>query len=245
MVLNSCSSDDAKQEQQNVILPKTISYQDLSDSEENYTSTISYNGDKIVNSTSTDGTKTVFTYTGNVITKTEDFENGELTDKILYTYESGKLKEKLNCEMISKDFPNGKYITKYVYVHDGTNVINYKTYNIDPTTQVETENIVGALTFQGLNLIQDIEYTNISKVSKSRDYKYDEKNNSHSKVLGFDLLLDPKYSRNNILEYSYSTNGAVNYIVTYSYIYNDNGFPVTQNYLGTDGIVKRIETIKY
>lgn len=244
MALNSCSSDNNNPEPKNVILPKTISYQDLNDPKENYTSSITYDGNKIVSIISTDGTKTIFTYADNLITKTEDFEGTKLTDRTVYVYDKEKLKEKLISEMISDTLPNGKN-TKYVYSYDA-NWVYYTCYDVDVILKKETERSKGALVFQIENLVQNAEFYNVNNALGSENYTYDNKSNPFRNVLGINLLLDRDSSANNVLEYSYSSSSStIQHKVFYSYEYDANGYPITQNYLGTDGVIKRILTIKY
>lgn len=98
VVLTSCSSDDNSSSQDDSILPKTISYTYPDFPQDNSTSTITYDGNKIIGIVEL-GSKTVFTYDGNRIIKQEVFDvylNGSQIKKaeVLYSYENTKLKQK-------------------------------------------------------------------------------------------------------------------------------------------------------
>ena len=74
LIASSCTSEENSNSEDKSILPKTISYVYPNGIlGKNHTSTLTYNGNKIVSSVKSDS-KTVFTYTGDVITKQEVFD---------------------------------------------------------------------------------------------------------------------------------------------------------------------------
>lgn len=186
-LLTSCSEDNKTEKKAELILPRTILYRDLSLS-------FSNNSNKIETVGNSDNTKSAYTYNGDAITKIEGYDQNSLTTKNSYAYKKSGLKTKL----VSWDYLEVNYITKYMYSYD-------KSYKIPPKTKVETSKIQVTLVLQKKNIIQDIEYTNQCIVHESREFKCDSKNNPAKNILCFNLLLDPAFSENNILEFPYST----------------------------------------
>lgn len=234
LVFTSCSSDDNSSTEDTSILPKTISYiYPSTDLGTNSKSTLSYDGNKILRSIE-EGSKTVFTYSGNVITKQEEFDvdskGVETKDTdVLYTYENNKLKTRIMREEFSTQFPDGRYIDKTVYTHTSENLISYVNYSVNPTTKIETKSSEGSLTYKDGNLLK-IQQVSGSSTS-TRTYEYDTKNNPLKNILGFDLLLNEisEFGRNNSTKTTVLNSGnpkPTDFLTTY--IYNDKDFPLRQ-----------------
>lgn len=140
-------------------------------------------------SSTDENSKTIFTYTGDVITKQEVFDVDQQgketkTDEAVYTYENGKLKTRIFREGITAQYPDGEYIAKTVYNHASNGTISYINYQVDNKTKAETKDSEGILTYENGNLVKH-QLGNSTYV-----YEYDTKNNPLKNILSFDLLLN-------------------------------------------------------
>lgn len=245
LVFTSCSNDDNSPNgdtstEDTSILPKTISYIYPSvDLGTNSKSTLTYDGNKLLSSIK-DGSKTIFTYTGNVITKQEKFDVDskgiETKDiEVVYTYENGKLKTRVTRESFTAKYPNGEYIGKTVYTHTSNDLISYINYSINPDTQLETKSSEGTLNYKDGNLVKDQSIYDLSV--STRVYEYDTKKNPLKNILGLDLLLkETECSTNNIVKITRTDSGLPDsHVYLTSYIYDDNDYATKQTSLAGDG----------
>lgn len=232
LVLISCSKGDDPRDtiSQNLILPKKIAVASQNES------ILTYDGNKIVQSVS--GTlKTVYTYTGNLITKQEKFRENNIDIEIEYSYENNKLKTSLFGDSNSPAFK-----TKKVYTHNSDGTVDYKYFIIDVATGAETLSLYnsGKLTILNGNIVKiEDGSTFVSTI------EYDSKNNVTKNILGFDKLLEQDLSANNIMK---KTNiggylGTIPNVITYQYDYDANGYPIEQRIFldgsGTADIITR------
>lgn len=248
LVLTSCANDDRSEaiEPVQVVSPKVITYQ-TENRESNDVKTLLYNGNKIVSASCFAYghlMKTVFTYTGNLITKTEGFTDDRLISTTLYTYDKGKLKEE-NYFIPTEELEN-KFYYKKIYTHNNDNTISYRIYrNQDP---VKPEDGTQILTFKNGNLVKKTtQYSEPNNYYKYvYEYKYDDKNNPLKNILGLDLILFEggifsghdmtngdfginDFGVNNILEKitTVSDESSVNtYVEKLTYDYNEKGYPI-------------------
>ncbi|OUL60710.1 hypothetical protein [Flavobacterium sp. AJR] len=161
-----------------VILPKTEKYTYPSHPEENSTTTFTYDGNKIVSLVNNGGHKTLFTYTGNLITKTEYYEQNVLLTTTVFTYENNKLKSYLET-------PSGnssKRRKDYTYNANGT--ISTATFLIS-TDQVETLDSSSIFTLDASGNIVKVEFNDSINL-----FEYDTKNSPFKNILGYAQLLD-------------------------------------------------------
>ncbi|HEU0124843.1 hypothetical protein [Flavobacterium sp.] len=247
LIVLSCSSDDSNSSEDKSVLPKTISYIYPSIYlGTNTKSTLTYNGNKIVSSTDEDS-KTIFTYTGDLITKQEVFDIDDQgketkTDEAVYTYENGKLKTRIFKENITAQYPDGEYIVKVVYTHASNESISYVNYSVDKNSKVELKTSEGVLTYKDGNLIKE-QNTNSSGTS-SRDYEYDGKNNPLKNIQGFNQLLNEisDIGRGNVVKTTFKPSGSSTATYLTTYIYNDKNFPTKHtSYAGNGSIEYEIE----
>lgn len=115
LTLTSCSSeDDSNNNSSDVTLIKKIiltSDDEEDDSYWNNTIIFTYNGTKLVESREDDNYKTVYTYTGDLITKIEYFDGTVLDEYDLFSYNSsGKL---IEYRSIGNDFEE-----KFTYTYN-------------------------------------------------------------------------------------------------------------------------------
>jgi hypothetical protein len=199
IILSSCSKNNNKEEEGNIKLPKAKYYKYIDFPSENYESMYKYNGNKIESISDDNGSKTIFTYTGDLITKKEDFSNKKiLVYCTLYEYENNRLKEAIHI------FNNQKFLKKYTYNKDKT--VAYKVYLCNDKLNTTTEIATGIFTLENGNIVKQVDRA--SKDYGSADivvFKYDTNNSPLKNVLGISLLLDVDYSINNIVETTHTT----------------------------------------
>lgn len=248
-LLASCSNDENSSpedpSEDASVFPKTISYiYPNTYLGTNSTSTLKFDGNKIVSSVESDS-KTIFTYSGDFITKQEVFDldqagNETKDSEVVYSYENGKLKTRIFKENITVNYPDGQYIEKVVYTHNSNELISYITYLVDKNTKVETKTSEGALTYNDGNLVKVQQ--KFSSSTTTSVYEYDKKHNPLKNILGFNLLLNEisDAGKNNIVKTTRtSTDNPNTAVFVTNYIYNDSDYPT--RHTSFDGGGKSIE----
>jgi len=250
-VFTSCSNDaetNKPLEPSQQILPKAIVYQSKIN-DETQTNTLVYNGNKILNvSRLLDGkvVKTVFTYSGNLITKTEGFIDNVLISTTNYTYDKNKLKEAILI-LANVSSKNGFYMKRF-YTHNSDGTISYVIFrDYAPNIAEDGEKI---MTFKDGNLVKTTtKYLGEpSYYNYVYEYKYDSKNNPLKNIVGLDLILFDggvynghdmsngdfginDFGLNNVIEKTTivsSKAGSETYVEKLSYTYDETGFPLTK-----------------
>lgn len=249
LLLASCSNNDkVSTSQENLVLPKTITstYPDFP--QEYSKSTLTYDGNKIVSSVDAT-TKTIFTYDGNVIIKQEIYNIGiqgieTLRTRVVYEYENGKLKSKIETSSFDSNYPDGYYIRKEVFTYRTDGIISYSQLDINAQTKVETKRGDRYLTYRLGNLIK-LEEINVDPTIPNTVFifEYDNKNNPLKNILGFDLLNDGIYSINNVLKTTIKGRlGVSESVFNSTCIYNANGYPTKFTSFRGDGKTPEYET---
>lgn len=239
-LFTGCSSnnDDVTPEDTTPILPVKIT--ETTKSGNTYFSTIKYDGDKILEMNDDDGSKTVYTYNGNNIVKTVDYDKNS---KIEYTREFKYANDRLSSEKITNTHTGTlSYTIIYNYINDNT--VKYKllessTYNPSTGTYSNLKYTDYETTLVNGNLSK-IKRTLSSGTVVNRIYTYDNKNNPASNIKGLTKInllssYDGGSGINNITKLiSSSTDSFFNYTNTSSYEYNSNNYPIKQvtNYTG-------------
>ncbi|MPS74572.1 MAG: hypothetical protein E2590_15675 [Chryseobacterium sp.] len=231
----SCSSNDNDEitpEDITPILPVKIT--ETTKSGNTYYLTMKYDGDKIIESNDEDGSKTVYTYNGNNIVKSVEYDKNS---NIVYTQEFAYNNDRLSSEKITDTHMGTlSYTINYNYVNDNT--VKYKllessTYNSSTGTFSNFKYTDYETTLVNGN-VSKIKRTLSSGMVINRTYIYDNKNNPFSNIKGFvkiNLLTsyDGDYGVNNLTKLtSSSTDSYFNYTNTTSYEYNSNNYPVKQ-----------------
>ncbi|MDI9309637.1 MAG: hypothetical protein QM535_05440 [Limnohabitans sp.] len=214
----------------NVLVQKTITTTSLTGTTSNeriYT----YNGKKLVEINSNLGIKSIFTYTGNLISEIKTSDSGTDTNKEIFTYDaSSRL-----LEYINQDLDN-----------NSTNIYKY-TYNSNATVTVKHYQNTGILTTPTGNAFEtETRYftgKELTKVEKTRigvtdtttlNYEYDVKNNPFMNITGMKQLMSSKEfvddfmqgfgnSANMIKEIQLGTPNVETVKVTYTY--NSDNYP--------------------
>jgi hypothetical protein len=249
LILNSCESSDSAATPPNtsgVLLKKTIN----TGTDVVTTSTYTYNGfqlDKITSDDETDVRIAKFFYTGNLITKLEDYKNGTLVAKREYTYEEDKM-----IGIVAYDYtvvPTAKKRTVFDYNSiEDPNFTLFSTYNVNPVTDAETIGAEGHQRYVNNNLGQllNSQYPAVAGghiEDTETNYIYDGKITPTKNIIGFYKLRDNVLatSLNNIVrrDFNYETfPGGVleSHLDTYTntYVYNDMGFPTEKISFGPD-----------
>ncbi|MEO7978213.1 hypothetical protein [Flavobacterium sp.] len=216
LLLTSCTNDSSEE---NSLLPKKQIYTYGSQPGENNTITYSYTGNKIDSLNYDDGTKIVFTYTGDLITKaiyTEDDEDHSTTTT--FTYENNKLKSFLETS------PNSSS-RKKTYTYNANGTISTTTVLINPTTQQEIQDSSSILTLDANGNIIKAEFNDLVN-----SFEYDTKNNPFKSITGYTFLLDSGIfdqeanSVNNISKITENTGGIDTGTFAYVNTYNSDNY---------------------
>ncbi len=214
-MLASCSGDDSNSSDlasSNLVKKKVYIW-----NSETYIYTFFYNGNKIVNEVLR-GTKTNYSYTGDLITKIEYLNgNGGVETSFEYTYANGKM-----ATCLRRNSGDRYYDTETRYTYNSDNTVSYVDYLILKGTNavIDEADTYGKYTYSGGNLVKN-EYSYNGKEFLDI-FEYDTKNNPFKNITGFALLLNKEeaVSVNNVVKKISSNNS-----FTSTYIYNNNGFP--------------------
>jgi uncharacterized lipoprotein YehR (DUF1307 family) len=236
-VLNACSKDDSSTEtpladNSVVLLKKLVTKNNINTDVS--TSEMTYDGNKIVQMTSSHG-KIVYTYTGNLITKTEtSTTNSTAKQQTVYTYESDKLISSLFSTV--NQIPS--VTSKIDYTYNSDNTISYIETEKTNINGIRTTITSGKLYFSNGNLVKKESQQGDATsgiTNSSVEYLYDTKNNPFNNVLGYNKLLESEMGSNNLLKTtgksSYTLNGVTTQngdsVQNYNYTsYNDKGYPL-------------------
>ena len=216
ILLQSCSSgdssSDADNSSQGYLIKKIVSD---NGGVENY----SYNGNKLLKISYEDETSMVFTYTGDLITKTEmkDANNNFTGEFQIRSYINGRfvqIKSYYNNILFHKD--------DYNYNIDGTRTKTetyYEVINFSDAGSSVTKQYFDTVG----NIIKEQNLNANNTVNGTSNYLYDLKNNPHKNITGWIIAEGSGTEKiNNLLK---ETSGA---IYTYKYEYNDQGYPISR-----------------
>lgn len=220
-VLTSCSSDSNEENLKEPVLIKEI---EVSINGKNLTQKFFYDENRIKTMIFPDGFQQHYTYTGDVITKIEEFDvQGNLSEIRKYTYDNGKIFSVLKI-VYQSIAPYYDSLTKYVHNADGT--VTYQKYKLHFITGevLQEEGTPGKIYFKDGNIIKSDWSSDYSIV-----YEYDNKNNAYKNILGYNLLLDLEPTINNSTK-SISTSkwgGVIQSSESINlYEYNSKGYPI-------------------
>lgn len=233
LIFTSCSSDSdsSSNNPSNPVLPKrTVETYYLDGSvDEVVTSNFTFNGNKLV-AIVYEGSieKDVFTYTGDLITKIEHFENDVVVGMENFGYDAqGRLQ-------FWEDY--GGVALDQLYENDAF------TYNSDGTI-LRNHYSDGALMSTHKFYLENGEVSKIESISQStgeaepgltRIITYDDKNNAFKNILGYNKALNMVYFESAIndgfqknLLTCISSGGAFNINWNFEYVYNSNNYPTS------------------
>lgn len=204
---------------QSLNLPKKIIY--FSNSSDGNSENIVYNGNKIVeitNSPTAEPSKSVYTYTGDLITKTEYFENNVLESVEDYIYVNGKLTARFfweNRNNGQNTFTLYKDKSTFTYNASGT-VVTEQIYRFENDAYVLGNNS-NIYTYANGNLITEVansSYTSSGNTSTNKNtyiYEYDTKNSPLKNILGLSKTgFNEELSGNNLTKRTTLSEGTFN-----------------------------------
>ncbi|TPG38157.1 hypothetical protein [Flavobacterium pectinovorum] len=236
LVFTSCSSNDSLTDSNTETAFKLTKIVHLTpDYSVMYFTDIKYDGNKIVSSTDNNGYVAKYTYTGELITKVEEFQSFTVLENIReYTYLNGKMSIEI------QRMPNETKYLEIKYTHNTDGTIAYDRREINSASgKIITSS--GKYAYKNGNIIKN-EIMNKGQVDIVFEYEYDTKKNPLSNILGLNLLLNGPLSAslNNMIKMS---NASTAQQRTFLYSYYNNDFPSEQKRLGNGGGLEEI--IKY
>ncbi|WP_445455448.1 hypothetical protein [Flavobacterium sp. HNIBRBA15423] len=236
LVFTSCSSDDSPSEETSSgsLLTKIVETYDDGTVE---TIEFEYNGNKIVRQTSDLDVRdeTIFTYTGDLITKEEYFfDDGEgytMEEVISYEYDS-------NNRLIKSSRASTGLAEEDIFTYNSNSTISFTTTST--TTSPSTIVATGIIYLNGDQPYKKTitEYPGtIWESSRVEENEFDDKVNPLINVVGLSktLIACPKY----IYGYDGVSNNNLNFKrdnvleESSTYTYNNNNMPLTENYIDT------------
>jgi len=207
ILLDACSGDEDVNPDDNVLgLLQVVSefYPDGSATGE-LKGEFKYDGAKLLEIYYSPAQKKVFTYTGDVITKIEHYQNSVVRFEHVYTYTDGKLTQYQNNDKLTGDLD----LITYTHQEDGT-ITYQQIFSFNGTTNWQKE---GILTFQNGNLIEDVAEFMFTNIEDEYNIvinliEYDDKVNPFKNILGYSALLNLKGTIGNeniISDYTYTS----------------------------------------
>jgi hypothetical protein len=255
--LVSCTKNDTPPVTENptgLILPKKLIIKQ--DSEIRILN-ITYDGNKIVEAKN-EIEKTVFTYTGDLVTREISYKNNAVFEDRKYVYENNKLKTEIIKGINTSPFTGNPIVTTYEYTQNSNGTITREIYDTDTVTGVVTKlGNIYTLTVENGNLVKDISTSEFGDVLEifTTTFIYDNKNNPYKNILGFDKLnytRDFHRTTNNLLKetrvftFKYNSPNAIirpaisDINTTYDFKYDANGYPMEEkkNFIDRNGVPK-------
>ncbi len=199
------------------------------------TGTFQYNGNKISRIIYDGSSYEAFTYTGMLLTKVEYFEDSNLLEEQILTYDA---QDRLISSTMHEYDPEFSGVSKTVYAYDTDGTISVQIYGGITETELELEE-TGTLIMENGNITR---YTAVYADMETEvfNYEFDTKFNPLKNSVGYDVL-NLTYLEggvNNIKKYTISPD-MEEYTTTFQY--NSAGFPVKSIEDAGDGDTETIE----
>ena len=258
LMLTSCSKDDSTNTTNttnapSTILPKTIKHTFPYNSSRNYVETITYNGNKIVSIDDGLDKKTVYTYTGNLITKVvTTFASSTNLILFEYTYEGTNVKSLLVTEH-EESWVNKtryEYYKNYNVYIENYELFSRQTYIINSDGSETGLRETKYYTFVNGNLAENRKSGYLDCFCDyTFTYEHDTKNNPFNRIIGFNKLLNCDnphiyyfygqcVNTNNVVKSTYIDKSGKPNIITYTYEYNNNNYPIKLTSSDGDEIIE-------
>ncbi|KQB40342.1 hypothetical protein RC62_229 [Flavobacterium aquidurense] len=178
----SCSSDDSSDVAAETLLPKKIIETTVENSKSgSLTYTLTYDGNKIKEIAGSDAGRSVYTYTGDLITKVEFYVSGSLYYTDVYAYEGGKLASKITTAESNKTSQD-----KLTFVYNANGTITSKASAVVNKVEIPYDGTT-TYTFSNGNLVST-EYVDGEKEIITSTF--DDKKSPFTNITGAKLLLD-------------------------------------------------------
>ncbi|MES2748713.1 MAG: hypothetical protein V4648_10035 [Bacteroidota bacterium] len=240
-LLHSCSSDDNTGVSESplttngTLLKKAVMTLGTDVISEDYF----YNGNKIDKIIRSDGSRFQYTYTGNLISKNDYYQNDVFKVSEQYTYD---FSQKI-IEVKTFNYTNPSVIVRradFVYNPDGT--VWVKEYQGDTTNQTNLVRDKKIFLFSNgdVQKIEQYLVVNGNNETRTLSYTYDTKNTIGNSVMGFNKVknwnaFNSGNSHNVVTEYTMTTENATTSTYNYSYTYNSYDYPVVTTLPGGVG----------
>ncbi|MCR4033373.1 MULTISPECIES: hypothetical protein [Flavobacterium] len=227
VLISSCSSDDSSEATDVVLLPKKITETLVENGKPgSLTYTLSYDGNKLKEIALSDASRSVFTYTGDLITKVELYRSSVLYSTDVYAYEGDKLVSKITTREANKN-----YQSKLTYVYNANGTVNANESDIDNRFEIKYDTTT-LYTFQNGNIVSS-EYINGERDKVTNTF--DNKKSPFLNIIGVKALFDLDndyfdfYSVNNVVKkvtVAYDNKGVVTQTTTEepTYKYNNSNY---------------------
>ncbi|WP_428232097.1 hypothetical protein [Flavobacterium sp.] len=203
VLISSCSSDDSTDVASEALLPKKIVETTVENGKSGSLDyTLTYDGNKLKDIATTDASRTVYTYTGDVITKVELYRSSVLYSTDVYAYEGGKLVSKITTREASKTTQS-----KLTFVYNANGTITAKSSAIVNKVEIPFDGTT-TYTFSNGNLVST-EYSDAG--SEKITSTFDDKKSPFTNITGIKLLLD----LDDNFDFSSVNNSITNTTVTY------------------------------
>ena len=217
----SCSTDSANDNSNNPsttgMLVKTITREGL-------TTTVNYNGNKVINASSTDGQNQTFTYSGNLITQVEGSGSSIIFTQTC-SYSNNLM---VSDNYIYGSIPNQQLESSvYIYNSNGT-ITENKTITFTDADPANNYSYLYKQYYSQGNLIKKEYYTfdnSVPALNSTTTYTYDNKNPPYKSITGF-LAIISNTKNNVISEIKKDSSNIVTESVQYTYQYNSNDYPL-------------------
>ncbi len=271
IAITSCSKDEAPTEvlrTNSNLLTKIESTTTTSGSTnvQSFLNTLKYDGNKLKEILSSNGdAPSIYTYTGDLITKAKSNDGPNYTNTSEYFYDSSN---KLIREMqVSNETNNLGEVTvrkkKIIYTYNLDGTILEESFKIDNITGIETnDNRKTIYTYSNSNMVKSVQtsitiLTNIDnngnpliteyKSVSTDTYDYDNKKNFITNILGFNRTsISEISSLNNVIKETskfesftdnvLNPNSGVPTVREYVFKYNENDYPIERTFIYTTSI---------
>ncbi|TRX01346.1 hypothetical protein [Flavobacterium gawalongense] len=233
LALNSCSKDNTE-------TAISINKRPIIRNKNGVIFTYTYDGNKIIQCENNWGDKWVYTYTGDLITKEDNYNYNVLRRSYEHTYENNKI-----ATSIVKDYDIPllfKSKSVYTYTSDTSVMRQIYSYvnNGYVTNTWQKSSLVKYTLIDGHITIEEILKTDGTSNSTTV-YEYDSKNNVFKNVLGFDKLIyktdvsdDTKHNTiNNITRYYYAPTYRE---LSFTFNYDTDNYPISKTWYNGNGI---------
>lgn len=170
----------------------------------------------------------IYTYNGNLITKTEGFNNNTLMMRVTYTYNNSQQIIETN-QFTRDEQANSIYHSHkslFTYNPDGTVTEQYYEGSFNNPVQYV---IRYTYTIADGEIRNIVEANPNGYINKTKVFSYDNKNNPFKNVTGFNLLLGGFMGgRNyNVIQETVNYSAGSSNTKTYTYSYNSDNYPVS------------------
>lgn len=196
-LMSSCSSDDNNSEEGSAaLLPTKITITSVEDGKSGSIDyTMTYDGNKLKQISLSDASKSVYTYTGDLITKVEYYKSGVLMSTDVYAYDNGKLMSRISTSAFGSTSQE-----KLTFVYNANGTVNVNQSEIINKQEIKYDTTT-LYTFDNGNIITE-EY--INGIKEKITSTYDDKKSPFVNIAGIKFLLSldldfDLYSANNTL----------------------------------------------